>query len=225
MTITLEKDNVNVSVITEEIKEKQATDTSGLVLLEIGMLQFFNAAGMEDEGYMVVPDGSGAVINYNNRRYNAQAYNGEVYGRDTSIGMLTRPSKTEQVYLPVIGAVTNGEKTNHGYMAVAKSGETCASVNATVSGQNSTSYNNTWFEFKVRAEDTYYMGNRKLTVYEQGKINQPNLTVGYYPLAKENLSYVDIAEAYRNYLIEQKGFKDKSDNIKTAIILTFTAVR
>ena len=57
MTITLEKDNVNVSVITEEIKEKQATDTSGLVLLEIGMLQFFNAAGMEDEGYMVVPDG------------------------------------------------------------------------------------------------------------------------------------------------------------------------
>ena len=187
MTITLEKDNVNVSVITEEIKEQQATDTSGLVLLEIGMLQFFNAAGMEDEGYMVVPDGSGAVINYNNRRYNAQAYNSEVYGRDTSIGMLTRPSKTEQVYLPVIGAVTNGEKTNHGYMAIAKSGETCASVNATVSGQNSTSYNNTWF--------------------------------GYYPLAKENLSYVDIAEAYRNYLIEQKGFKDKSDNITNSYYL------
>lgn len=219
MTITLEKDNVNVSIITEEIKEQQATDTSGLVLLEIGMLQFFNAAGMEDEGYMVVPDGSGAVINYNNRRYNAQAYSSEVYGRDTSIGLLTRPSKTEQVYLPVIGAVTNGEKTNHGYMAVAKSGETCASVNATVSGQNSTSYNNTWFEFKVRAEDTYYMGNRKLTVYEQGKINQPNLTVGYYPLAKENLSYVDIAEAYRNYLIEQKGFKDKSDNITNSYYL------
>ena len=42
------------------------------------MLQFFNAAGMEDEGYMVVPDGSGAVINYNNRRYNAQAYSSEV---------------------------------------------------------------------------------------------------------------------------------------------------
>lgn len=63
------------------------------------MLQFFNAAGMEDEGYMVVPDGSGAVINYNNCRYNAQAYSSEVYGRDTSIGLLTRPSKTEQVYL------------------------------------------------------------------------------------------------------------------------------
>ncbi len=63
------------------------------------------------------------------------------------------------------------------------------------------------------------MGNRKLTVYEQGKINQPNLTVGYYPLAKENLSYVDIAEAYRNYLIEQKGFKDKSDNITNSYYL------
>lgn len=173
MTITLEKDNVNVSIISEEIKEKEATDSKGLVLLDIGLLQFFNAATSEDEGYMVVPDGSGAVINYNNQRINAQAYNNDVYGLDTSVGQLTRPSKTEQVYLPVIGAVTNGEKTKHGYMAIAESGDTCASVNATVSGQNSTSYNNTWFEFKVRAEDTYYMGTRKLTVYEQGKINQP----------------------------------------------------
>lgn len=219
MTITLEKDNVNVSVITSEIKEQEATDTKGLVLLDIGLLQFFNAAGMEDEGYMVVPDGSGAVINYNNQRINAQAYSNDVYGRDTSIGVLTRPSKTEQVYLPVIGAVTNGEKSKHGFMAIAKSGETCASVNATVSGQNSTSYNNTWFEFKVRAEDTYYMGTRKLTVYEHGSINQPNLTVGYYPLSSENLSYVDIAEAYRNYLIEQKGFTDKNDNITNSYYL------
>lgn len=219
MTITLEKDNVNVSVITSEIKEQEATDTKGLVLLDIGLLQFFGAAGMEDEGYMVVPDGSGAVINYNNQRINAQAYSNDVYGRDTSIGVLTRPSKTEQVYLPVIGAVTNGEKSKHGFMAIAKSGETCASVNATVSGQNSTSYNNTWFEFKVRAEDTYYMGTRKLTVYEQGKINQPNLTVGYYPLSSENLSYVDIAEAYRNYLIEQMGFTDKNDNITNSYYL------
>lgn len=219
MTITLEKDNVNVSVITSEIKEQEATDTKGLVLLDIGLLQFFDAAGMEDEGYMVVPDGSGAVINYNNQRINARAYSNDVYGRDTSIGVLTRPSKTEQVYLPVIGAVTNGEKSKHGFMAIAKSGETCASVNATVSGQNSTSYNNTWFEFKVRAEDTYYMGTRELTVYEHGSINQPNLTVGYYPLSSENLSYVDIAEAYRNYLIEQKGFTDKNDNITNSYYL------
>lgn len=219
MTITLEKDNVNVSVITNEIKEQEASDTKGLAILDIGVLQFFNAADTEDEGYMVVPDGSGAVINYNNQRVNVQAYNNDVYGLDTSVGLLTRPAKTEQVYLPVIGAVTNGEKTKHGYMAVAKSGETCASVNATVSGQNSTSYNNVWFEFKVRAEDTYYMGTRKLTVYEQGQINQPNLTIGYYPLASDNLSYVDIAETYRNYLIEQKGFKDKSDNITNSYYL------
>ena len=219
MTITLEKNNVNVSIISSEIKEQEATDSKGLVLLDIGLLQFFNAAGMEDEGYMVVPDGSGAVINYNNQRINAQAYNNDVYGLDTSIGLLTRPSITEQVYLPVIGAVTNGEKTKHGYMAIAESGDTCASVNATVSGQNSTSYNNTWFEFKVRAEDTYYMGTRKLTVYEQGKINQPDLTVGFYPLSGDDLSYVDIAEAYRNYMIEEKGFTDKTDNITNSFYL------
>mgnify|MGYP001111974876 FL=1 len=56
MTITLEKNNVNVSIISSEIKEQEATDSKGLVLLDIGLLQFFNAAGMEDEGYMVVHD-------------------------------------------------------------------------------------------------------------------------------------------------------------------------
>ena len=38
-------------------------------------------------------------------------------------------------------------------------------------------------------------------------------------MQRENLSYVDIAEAYRNYLIEQKGFKDKSDNITNSYYL------
>ena len=35
MTITLEKDNVNVSIISEEIKEQEATDSKGLVLLDM----------------------------------------------------------------------------------------------------------------------------------------------------------------------------------------------
>ena len=219
LTITLEEDNVNVSVLSSEIKEMQSTDTSGYVVLGIGVCQYFNAGSMSDDGYMVVPDGSGAVINYNNKRLNAQEYNNDVYGLDSSVGQLTRPAKTEQVYLPVIGAVTYGENTKHGFMAIAESGDSCASVNANVSQLNSTSYNNVWFEFNVRSEDTYYMGTRKLKVYEAGSVNRPDLTVGFYPLTDENLSYVDIAESYRDYLIKEKGFTDKSDTITNSYYL------
>ncbi len=218
-TIVLEEDNVNVSVLTSEIKEPPITDTQGDVLLKIGVQQYFGAAGTEDEGYMIVPDGSGAVINFNNQRVGAQEYSNKIYGLDTSITQLKRPNKTEQVYLPVYGMVYEQGSTDHGFMAICESGETCASVKASVSGQNATSYNTTWYEFDVRTQDTYYMGTRLLTVFEAGKLDQPTLSVGYYPLAKSDLSYVDIANEYRDYLMEQKGLTEKTENIRPSFYL------
>ena len=221
MTIVLEKDNVNVSILSSEIKEEEITDTSGKVILDIGLLKFFCAADTNDKGYMVVPDGSGAVINFNNQRVNAQQYSNDIYGLDTSVTQLKRPAKTEQVYLPVMGSIFEGKDTNHGFAAIVESGDTCASVNACVSAQsnNSTSYNAVWYEFKVRSEDTYYMGTRYLTVYESGKIRQPNLSVGFYPLTGKDLSYIDIANRYRQYLIEEKGLTEKTDTIKSSYYL------
>ncbi len=219
MTIVLEDDNVNVSILSEEIKEQPVTDSEGNGLLTVGLMQFFGAADMDDEGYMIIPDGSGAIINYNNNRIEAREYSSKIYGLDTSVTQLKRPDKTEQVYLPVMGAITMGDSTDHGFMAICESGETCASVNASVSVQNATSYNNCWYEFDVRTMDTYYMGTRLLTVFEAGKIKQPTLSVGYYLLSGNDLSYMDVAEGYRNYLIEEKGLQDKKDQIKSSYYL------
>ncbi len=221
MTITLTDDSVKVSVLTSEIKEPAITDTEGDVLLSIGMYQYFGAGSTDDEGYMIVPDGSGAVINFNNQRIGAQEYSNKIYGRDTSVTQLKRPNKTEQVYLPVYGMVYEESGKNHGFMAICESGETCANVKASVSGQNATSYNTTWYEFDVRTEDTYYMGTRLLTVFEGGAIDQPTLTIGYYPLVDEDLSYVDIANEYRDYLMTEKGLTEKKDNIKPSYYLDF----
>ena len=219
MTIVLEEDNVNVSILSEEIKEPPVTDTSGNAILRIGLMQFFGAAGIDEDGYMIVPDGSGAIINYNNKRITAREYSNDIYGLDTSVTQLKRPAKTEQVYLPVMGAITQGSGKDYGFMAICESGETCASVNATVSEQNATAYNNCWYEFAVRTEDTYYMGTRLLTVFEAGEIKQPTLSVGYYLLADNDLSYVDVAEEYRNYLMEEKGLQDKKETIKSSYYL------
>ena len=219
MTIVLEDDNVNVSILSEEIKEPPVSDTEGNAILTIGLMQFFGAAGIGEDGYMIVPDGSGAIINYNNQRIEAREYSNKIYGLDSSVTQLKRPAKTEQVYLPVMGAITMGDSTDHGFMAICESGETCATVNAAVSIQNATSYNNCWYEFDVRTTDTYYMGTRLLTVFEAGEIKQPTLSVGYYLLSDKDLSYVDVAEDYRNYLIEEKGLQDNKDKIKSSYYL------
>lgn len=219
MTIVLEEDNVSVSILSKEIKEPPVTDTTGECILTVALAQFFGAAGMDEEGYMIVPDGSGAIINYNNKRIGAREYSSEVYGRDTSVTLLERAAKTEQVYLPVMGSINKTGDTDHGFMALCESGDTCATVNASVSEQNATGYNTCWFQFQVRTEDTYYMGNRLLTVFEAGEVKQPTLTVAYYPLSDKELSYMDVAERYRQYLMEEKGLQEKKDKIKSSYYL------
>lgn len=219
MTIVLEKDNVNVSILSEEIIEPPVTDVSGECILTIGLAQFFGAGSLEDEGYMIVPDGSGAIINYNNQRILSREYSADVYGRDTSVTLFKRAAKAEQVYLPVLGSIAFGDGVNHGFMAICESGDTCASVNASVSDQNATGYNTCWFQFQVRTEDTYYMGDRQLTVFEAGEIKQPTLSVAYYPMTDKDLSYVDVAERYRQYLMEEKGLQEKKDKISSSYYL------
>ena len=77
LTITLCENNVKATIVTSEIKEHQTDDSANIVILDIGLFQFFNAGSMDDNGYMFVPDGSGAIINYNNRRVDSQAYYNE----------------------------------------------------------------------------------------------------------------------------------------------------
>ena len=57
-------------------------DTDKYYLVDIDLLEYFGAAGPEDTGYLFVPDGSGALIRFNNGKVNAPAYIGYVYGED-----------------------------------------------------------------------------------------------------------------------------------------------
>jgi len=39
-------------------------------IVRLDVLPFFGAGGLDDEGYLLVPDGSGAIINFNNGKFN-----------------------------------------------------------------------------------------------------------------------------------------------------------
>lgn len=214
MQVTLEKDYFTVQILTQEITEEDITSADGSVLLDISLLANFGAAGKNDEGYIVVPDGSGAVINFNNGKQATQTYSGQVYGRDTSVGQLLKPAITEQVYLPITGSVIqNSTGKDHAFLAIADKGDTTATVRASVYGQSTTEYNTTWFDFTLRTQDTFYMGanNRKLTVYQAGNIKTEEIAVRYYPLEADDISYVDLANTYRDYLVNEKGLTNKTE--------------
>ena len=56
---------------TSEIDAKNIIEGENSIL-SISLLPYFGAAGSKDTGYMVVPDGSGAVVNFNNRNIQRQ---------------------------------------------------------------------------------------------------------------------------------------------------------
>ncbi len=202
---TLENDHLKASLKVNEIEENDPANSA----LGMNILANFGAASDKEEGYFIIPDGSGALVRFNNGRVmNSNAYIQKVYGPDITAVPATRGAVTEQIYLPVYGIV----KKDNAMLVVASKGDSNASLSVKVSKQSNTSYNTCSFIFTLRNTDTYYMsgGNKEFTVFERGEIKSDDIELLYYPISKEGADYVDVAECYRNYLMNEAGVEKKS---------------
>lgn len=211
VTYTLMDDYLALNVDMSKVNEKSADK----IITNLAFLTTFGAADTEEDGYFVIPDGSGALVNFNNGKVGYRAYQGKVYGADITAIKTTKPSTTRKVYLPMFGIV----KGDSGMMVVADKGDTCATINAYVAGQKRTSYNSCYFDFEIRTSDEYLMGGdaNPLRVFEKRGILVPEIEVRYYPVSnndKSDVDYVDIASAYRNYLTTSQGVT-KSNAVDT----------
>lgn len=212
-----DKGSLHVYVDNKEIVEKDNESAEGKVLTKLifcpymGAASGVNADGTPVEGYMIVPDGSGAVIDYNNGKSNYASYQQRVYGTDYTAVPLNAPRVTEQAYLPVMATVQG----NSGLVMIASEGEGNVWANAQVSGQNKQAYNNCYFMFETRSSDEFFMSgtdSNKITVFEKYGIKTDRFGVEYYPIDNdEGVSAADCAETYRNYLVENKSFKQKTE--------------
>ncbi|MCL1831513.1 MAG: DUF5696 domain-containing protein [Oscillospiraceae bacterium] len=214
ITLSNEDDNnhsVLVTIPHERIIEGDIESEKGSVMLSLSLLNSFGA-GSENNGQIVVPDGSGAVINFNNGRTGAYTYNGKVYGRDYAVSELWAPPVTQQVYLPVYGIIRNGGR--NALVAVAEKGAENATIRAATAEQreNATSLNVAWFDFTTRTQDNFFIGskNTSIDIYETGEIKTGDIAVRYFPVAakvdsdnkmEHPLSYTDVALTYRDYLV------------------------
>lgn len=204
----LNKDGFSCTVLSKEIRESEK-----FPILSITLLSYFGAGGVKDNGYLFVPDGSGAVINFNNGKKAEKAYSQDLYGRDEAFDVSSLNVNTQTARLPVFGIKSN----NDAFLAVITSGEALAKVGANVSGQNS-SYNKVYTTFSLRKKDTYVMGQgsgstgNNVTIYDENKLSVDNLTVRYFPLERENADYSGMAVKYREYLINKSVIKKQETN-------------
>ncbi len=213
----LEKDCLKASVLTAQIVEdlwslsddpatieKAAKNKEKLSVMTVSLLPFMGAADAKDEGYLILPDGSGALIHFNNGRGNAAFYQQDVFGRDATLSVRRAATRTYQLNMPLFGMIKNGL----GMMAVVENGEYQAQLNAATSGQL-TGYNNAYFTVTyINMETNTLMAgsssSKTVTLAANTFRDMGDFTVRYYLLDKQGADYTDIASLYR----DQLGLRD-----------------
>lgn len=196
----LEEDGLRASIVVDEIVE----GTLGYYLTEVSLLPYFAATLAGNEGYFLVPDGSGALIYHDNEKGSYGAYKQAIYSRDAAMIVESLTVQDQAARLPVFGMKSN----DYGYLAVVDAGDGVATVNAMTSG-NITSYNNAYVSFRFRLYTmlTYARSHDTQQVLMLSSVQPKNVdyTVKYILLEEEGLDYVDMAAAYREYLIKEHG--------------------
>lgn len=196
----LDGKNLVVSIDTKEV----IYDPS-YPLTQIRVLEFFGAGNKEENGYMLVPDGSGALINMNNGKSASRPYIGYLYGQDRAIKQEEIFERSEQVYLPVFGI----KKGSNALFGIIEEGSAFASIIADVSGRIN-SYNTVCVEFTTLANDTIDLtamaGNNVVMAY-QPRMYEGTFKIRYSFLSGDDADYVGMAKNYREYLLEHGQLK------------------
>lgn len=195
----LDKDNLITNIPVSKLKY-----TSNYKILTISLLPFFGAAGKDKNGYILVPDGSGALINLNNQKTQFSPYSQRVYGRDRSIPINTEPEMEQKVSLPVFGMKTE----ENAFLAVIEKGAAISKINADISGRDN-SYNSVYSAFilneyiqeSVSFADKYTMNMYSTNIYDD------DIRIRFAFLNKDSASYSGMAKYYQNYLLENKKLK------------------
>jgi len=204
----LEGDNLVVRVPTDDVQY----NADSYPIYTISLMEFFGAAGTDERGYMLVPDGSGSLIYLNNGKFNAQSYAIDVYGSDQSIPLPERTSIIEQAYLPVFGM----KRGDDAFFAIIESGDAMAKIWADIGGRLN-SYNTVYPAFVLVQNDMLdigdYTGNNTVMVY-QPRVFKGDIKIRYKFLKGEDSDYSGMAAYYRSYL-ERLGMKreEPRDNV------------
>ena len=202
--------------------DEESLSESGEYLLEsLYFMPFFGAVRENTaDGYMLVPDGPGALIRYDKSTKYIAPYSQRVYGADMATDELKRLNNLmakrandyltdqTQATVPIFG-VSHG-KNNNAFLAVIDGGEGYATVYASPAGFV-TDFNYVTARFDFRT--TYLMssgnGSNGITVNQKNP-NNCIPSVSFYFLNGGDANYSGMAARYRE-LLKEDGTLKKSE--------------
>lgn len=187
---------------TVELVNASIYETDAFPIAYIDILPFFGAGNVGDEGYTVIPDGSGIYIDHNNQKYNSTFYEKRIYGADLSIGTgyAVKPDQGEKIGLPMYGYQKNG----YAFINAIESGDAMSTIRAGFVTEASThKIPFAHYRFALRERDAFIfqssLQSQRVTSYTTA-YNTQDFKASYQFIEKADSTYFDMAKTYQSYL-------------------------
>lgn len=166
----------------------------GMTVLDINLLDFFGAAAASGEDdYILVPDGSGAVIKTGVADSSYKTLNFGVYRQATE--------DTYSAIVPAFGV----KQDDSAFAAIISSGAELATITAERAGSDGAVYNRAGVKFNITP---YSLGTTKSYVADESYDGQ--IEICYRFLLGNNAGYVGMAVATREQLIRESVLSTKT---------------
>ena len=180
-------------------------------ITELTILPYFGAGFTDETGFLFVPEGSGAIINFNNGKTNVTNYYAQLYGFDYGMKRDVVVDETRAAF-PVFGI----SHADGSMISIIDDYSTIATIQADVANKKH-SYNYAYASYEVvhgSKMDISAKNDTTLMAYEK-ELPEGSIKQTYRFL--EGNTYSDMANAYREDLLEKYTDLQKNTNANLPI--------
>lgn len=205
--VVLDGSDISVRIPKKGIEEKGENH-----IYSLAPYPYFGTAYSSENGYIAVPDGSGALIDFNNNKADLGMYKQRIYGADVANVIKQVPNYTEQAYLPVFGI----KKGGGAFVCILENGAEYAYCNAFTAGQYG-NYNGAYFSFELRYSYDYEADNAVLVAYDHNPLLCGDINLKYCLLDENASDYNGMAARVRRELTDSYDMKPNESSAGLAL--------
>jgi hypothetical protein len=223
--ITLEKGDLVIRIPSLEMESYNNYYT----IQNIKVLPNFGAVTADqcEEGYIFVPDGSGALINMNSYQAGIPDYIRPVYNNDYYADYYFMPEYGEELNMPVYGMTYGKDQSStSGFLAIIEKGAETSYVNVKLSSKkgskDGSKYNKAYASFDVDQYTNVNVDGPYSDETATYLVDTGVMIVDYtvrFKLFNDKVTYFDMAKSYQDYLVEQGAIDRKYDDGAAKIYL------
>ncbi len=222
---SLTDDGLEVVVPGNSIRTNTNENGDNYQVTEINVLPYFTSSReFSNEGYFVIPDGSGAILNFDNGK-SYDAYQKRIYSGDLTFINTILTTSSSDILLPMYGMVKKDVATGKSTAMIAEvtKGEPQVRMLVDVPKTNDR-YNYANYTIVLRETQVSVVGTNQFNRNETNVYTDVSATYDYhfnyhYLSDEYETSYSGIAKCYRDILIDRSEGKLNAENDQTAKVV------